>query len=66
MTIDRQLTPGAVLEEMGQRIVRRRLDLGVTQADATEKERKRVFSKRETKPKDEWHWGDEKCATKPH
>ncbi len=36
MRIEKQLTPEAVLEELGRRIARRRLDLGVTQADAAE------------------------------
>ena len=36
MKIDKQLTPEAVLEELGRRLARRRLDLGMTQADAAE------------------------------
>lgn len=34
MRIDEQFTPEAVLEELGRRVARRRLDLGITQADA--------------------------------
>lgn len=36
MKIEKQLTPEAVLTELGRRIARRRLDLGITQADAAE------------------------------
>jgi len=36
MRIEKQLTPAAVLEELGRRIARRRLDHGITQADAAE------------------------------
>jgi len=36
MKIESHLTPEAVLEELGRRISRRRLDLGITQADAAE------------------------------
>jgi len=36
MRIEKQLTPEAVLGELGRRLARRRLDLGITQADAAE------------------------------
>ena len=36
MKIDRKLSDEAVLEELGRRLARRRLDLGLTQADAAE------------------------------
>ncbi len=36
MKIEKQMTPETVLEELGRRIARRRLDLGITQADAAE------------------------------
>ena len=36
MKIEEHLTPEAVIEELGRRIARRRLDLGVTQAEAAE------------------------------
>lgn len=36
MKIERLLTPEVVLGELGRRIARRRLDLGMTQADAAE------------------------------
>lgn len=37
MKIENQLTPEAILNELGRRISRRRLDLGITQADAAER-----------------------------
>lgn len=37
MRIEKQLTPEAVLGELGRRLARRRLDLGMTQADVAEK-----------------------------
>lgn len=36
MKIEKQMTPEVVLEELGRRIARRRLDFGITQADAAE------------------------------
>jgi transcriptional regulator with XRE-family HTH domain len=36
MRIEKQLTPEAVLEELGRRLARRRLDYGITQADVAE------------------------------
>ena len=36
MKIESHLTPEAVLQELGRRLARRRLDLGMTQADAAE------------------------------
>jgi len=36
MQIDNRLAPEAVLQELGRRIARRRVDLGVTQAEAAE------------------------------
>ena len=36
MKIEPQLTPEAVLQELGRRLARRRLDLGITQAEAAE------------------------------
>ncbi|OGV75361.1 MAG: transcriptional regulator [Lentisphaerae bacterium RIFOXYB12_FULL_65_16] len=36
MKIEPQLTPEAVLQELGRRVARRRLDLGISQADAAE------------------------------
>ena len=36
MRIEKQLTPEAILAELGRRIARRRLDLAMTQADAAE------------------------------
>jgi len=36
MRIEKQLTPEAVLAELGRRIARRRLDRGITQADVAE------------------------------
>jgi transcriptional regulator with XRE-family HTH domain len=36
MQIEKQLTPEAVLKELGRRIASRRLDLGITQADAAD------------------------------
>lgn len=37
MKIDQQLTPEAVLAELGRRLARRRLDLGLTQTDTAER-----------------------------
>lgn len=37
MKIEPRLTPKAVLAELGRRLARRRLDLGVTQSDAAER-----------------------------
>jgi transcriptional regulator with XRE-family HTH domain len=34
--IESQLTPEAVVQELGRRLARRRLDLGMTQANAAE------------------------------
>ena len=34
MRIESQLSPEAVLKELGERMARRRIDLGITQADA--------------------------------
>ena len=36
MRIEKQLTPEAALEELGRRFARRRLDLGITQAEVAE------------------------------